>query len=301
MSVRSVLGKIYVPVKYFMFKNLPKSMWSNLIRITMKIELGESINLKNPQTFNEKVQWLKLHDQRIIKTILADKYEVREWISKTIGEEYLIPLLGVWDEFEQIDFDLLPKKFVLKATHGCGCNIVINDKSKFDFVEAKAKFKKWYKINYAYHTGELHYEKIKPRIIAEQYLENAGGDLYDYKVFCFNGKAKYIMYLCDRKNGLKMAFYNTNWEKQPFTYSYPQMEEDVEKPDCLEELIKISEKISKGFDIVRVDFYILNDGSIKFGEVTLASAGGYCKWFPKEYNAILGEMIELNGMQNEKN
>ena len=297
MSVRRILGKIYVPIKYFMFKNFPKSTWPNLIRLTMKIELGENIDLKNPRTFNEKIQWLKLNDQRPIKTKLADKYEVREWIKNTIGEEYLIPLLGVWDDFEQINFDQLPEKFVLKATHGCGCNIVVNDKSKFDVHNARTEFKKWYKTNYAYYTGEQHYEKIKPRIIAEQYLENEVGDLYDYKVFCFNGKAKYIMYLCDRKNGLKMAFYNTEWEKQPFTYSYPQMEEHVEKPNCLKELIEISEKIAKDFEIVRVDFYILNNGNIKFGEVTLASAGGYCKWFPKEYNAMLGEMINLSGIR----
>lgn len=297
MSVRRILGKVYVPIKYFMFKKLPKSMWPKLIRLTMKVELGESVNLKEPRTFNEKIQWLKLYDQRPIKTKLADKYEVREWVRDTIGEEYLIPLLGVWDNFEQIDFNQLPDKFVLKATHGCGCNIVVDDKSTLDLHKAKVKFEKWYRTNYAYNTGELHYEKIKPRIIAEQYLENEGGDLYDYKVFCFNGKVKYIMYLCDRKNGLKMAFYNSNWEKQPFTYSYPQMEEDVEKPSCLKELIEISEKMAKEFEIVRVDFYILNDGRIKFGEVTLASAGGYCKWLPQEYNSILGEMIDLNGMR----
>lgn len=297
MSIRKTLGKIYVPAKYFLFKHLPKTAWPMMIKMTMRIELGEKVDLRNPKTFNEKNQWFKLYDRRSIKTKLADKYEVRNWVKETIGDKYLIPLLGVWDSFEQIDFEKLPEKFVLKATHGCGCNIVVNNKSSFDMPSARRDFNKWFKTNYAYYTGELHYETIKPRIIAEQYLENGGGDLYDYKVFCFNGKAKYIMYLCDRKNGLKMAFYNTKWEKQPFTYSYPQMEEEVEQPKCLDELIDISEKIAEQFDLVRVDFYILNDGSIKFGEVTLASAGGYCKWMPSEYNRILGDMIDLKGIK----
>lgn len=297
MSIRKTFGKIYVPIKYFLFKHLPKFAWPGLIKLSMRLELGEKVDLKNPKTFNEKIQWLKLYDRRSIKTELADKYAVRKWVKETIGDKYLIPLLGVWDSFDQIDFDKLPEKFVLKATHGCGCNIVVNNKASFDKTSAGRNFNKWFKINYAYFTGELHYETIKPHIIAEQYLENGGGDLYDYKVFCFNGKAKYIMYLCDRKNGLKMAFYNTKWEKQPFTYSYPQMEGEVEKPKCLDELINISEKIAEQFDLVRVDFYILNDGSIKFGEVTLASAGGYCKWFPPEYNRILGDMVNLSGVK----
>lgn len=294
MSIRRTLGKIYVPTKYFLFKHMPKSMWPRLIRLAMRIELGEKVDLKNPTTFNEKIQWIKLNDRRPIKSLLADKYEVRRYVSDTIGEKYLVPLIGMWERFDDIPFDALPEKFVMKATHGCGCNIIVNDKKLFDKEDARKKFHKWFNTNYAYYTGELQYLNIKPRIIVEVYLENNGGDLYDYKVFCFNGKAKYIMFLSERKQGLKMAFYNTSWEKQDFTYSYPRLESEVQRPNCLTELIEVAEQLSADFDTARVDFYILNDGSIKFGEITFASAGGFCKWKPPIYNKILGDLIELN-------
>lgn len=294
MNIRRALGKIYVPVKYFLFKHMPKAMWSGLIKVAMRIELGEKADLKNPKTFNEKIQWLKLNDRRPIKSLLADKYEVRQFVSDTIGEKYLVPLIGMWERFDDIPFDDLPEKFVMKATHGCGCNIIVNDKKTFDKEDAQKKFHKWLNTNYAYYTGELQYLDIKPRIVIEEYLENNGGDLYDYKVFCFNGKAKYIMFLSERKKGLKMAFYDTKWKKQEFTYSYPRLENAVKCPNCLTELIEVSEKLSADFDTARVDFYILNDGSIKFGEITFASAGGFCKWKPTVYNKILGDLIELN-------
>ena len=134
---------------------------------------------------------------------------------------------------------------------------------------------------------------IKPKIIAEQYLENDNNDLYDYKVFCFNGKAESIMYLSDRKNGLKMAFYDLNWNKLPFVYSYPLNEEDIPRPAQLEKLIELAEKLAEGFAHVRVDFYILNDGSIKFGEMTFTSAGGACKWNPPEQDRIYWDLIKL--------
>ena len=295
MNIRKTLGKIYVPIRYNMFKYSPKRFWPILIKVTMLIELGEAVNLNKPKTINEKIQWLKINDNRPIKSLLADKYEVRGWIEKNIGGDYLIPLLGVWNDFSEIDFESLPKQFVLKATHGCGCNIIVKDKNLLDIDKANKLFNKWFKTNYAYNTGERHYESIKPRIIAEQFLENDGGELSDYKVFCFNGKAKYIMYLCDRDKGLKMAFYDTDWNKQPFTYSYPQLDKEVPRPNCLTELLELSEIIARDFAFVRVDFYILNDGTIKFGEVTLASAGGFCKWYPSDYNLLLGNMVDLEG------
>ena len=294
MNLRKNFGRFYVHVKNLLFKILPHNMYPIIIKICAKIELNEKMNISNPCTFNEKIQWLKLFDINPLKSDLADKYKVRDWVSKKIGKNYLVPLLGVWENFEDINFDILPSKFVLKATHGCSCNIIVENKSDFDKKDAEQKFKKWFATNYAYNSGEIHYESIKPRIIAEEYIENQGGDLYDYKVFCFNGKAKYIMFLCDRKAGLKMAFYDVNWCKQPFTYSYPMLEEEIEKPDCLSELIEKAETLAEGFDCVRVDFYILNDGRIKFGEMTFASAGGFCKWNPPEYNEILGRMIRIS-------
>ena len=252
------------------------------------------LNLANPRTYNEKLQWMKLYDSTPLKTQLADKFMVREWVKEKIGENYLIPLLGAWDSFDEIDFDKLPNSFVLKANHGCGWNIIVKDKTDFDYNAAKEKFDNWMKQNFAYKYGiELHYLNIPPKIIAEEYLENNDDDLYDYKVFCFNGKAEHVMYLSERKHGLKMAFFDLEWNKLDFTYSFPKNEAEIKKPANLDLLISLSEKLAEGFPHVRVDFYILNDGSLKFGELTFTSASGSCKWNPPEQNVIYGELIKL--------
>lgn len=151
--------------------------------------MGKKLDLDNPRTYNEKIQWLKLYDSTPLKTRLADKYLVRDWVKEKIGEEYLVPLLGVWDSFDEIDFDALPQSFVLKANHGCGWNLIVKDKRLLDREDARRKFQTWMKLNFAYRNGlELHYMNIRPRIIAEAYLENDHDDLNDYKVFCFGGE-----------------------------------------------------------------------------------------------------------------
>lgn len=294
MGVRKILGKIYVPVKYFLFKNLPKSCYPFLIRISGRIELGERMNLKNPKTYNEKLQWLKIHDSTSLKTMLTDKYEVREWVEKKIGKKYLIPLIGIWDSFEEIKIDEMPEKFVLKGTHGCGCNLIVQDKKQLDYKDAQKKFRKWLRLNYAYFKGEIHYESIKPRIIGEQYLENQNGSLRDYKIFCFNGLPEFIMIFDNRFSDMKTAIYNTKWERQEFiSNQYGYMEEDIEAPYNLQELLEVAQELSKGFCFVRVDFYILNNGELKFGEMTFTPAGGMNRWKPSKYNRILGEYIHL--------
>lgn len=256
--------------------------------------MGEKLNLKSPQTYNEKIQWLKLYDSTPLKTQLADKYLVRDYVKEKIGEEYLIPLLGVYDSFDEIDFDALPNSFVLKANHGCGWNIIVKDKNSFDKVDAKQKFDAWMNTNFAFSNGfELHYYNIKPKIIAEEYLENGNDDLYDYKVFCFDGKAESVMFLSERKIGLKMAFYDKEWHKLPFVYSYPRNEDEICRPNNLEHILGLAEKLSHGFAHVRVDFYVLNDGRIKFGEMTFTSASGISKWNPPEQDRIYGELIKL--------
>ena len=279
---------------YEYYSHLDPSQYENELKLWYSRVMKKDLNLDPPVTYDEKIQWLKLYDSTPIKTRLADKYLVRDWVSEKIGEKYLIPILGVWDNFDEIDFDKLPNQFVLKANHGCGWNIIVKNKAQFDVESARKKFAVWMKTNFAFKWGlELHYMNIKPKIIAEQYLENDNNDLYDYKVFCFNGKAESIMYLSDRKNGLKMAFYDLNWNKLPFVYSYPLNEEDIPRPAQLEKLIELAEKLAEGFAHVRVDFYILNDGSIKFGEMTFTSAGGACKWNPPEQDRIYGDLIKL--------
>lgn len=169
-----------------------------------KYKTKDNYNFEEPKTFNQKIQWLKIYDNNPLKTQLSDKYLVGDWIKKMIGEKYLVRLLGVWDSFDEINFDLLPEKFILKANHGAGFNIIVEDKSKLNITDARNKMNKWIKQNYAFNLGyELQYLNIKPKIIAEEYLENDNGDINDYKIFCFDGKAESIMFLTERKKKIK--------------------------------------------------------------------------------------------------
>lgn len=282
---------------YIYYNNLNPNLYPQELKEWYKKQTGKELNLDNPQTYNEKIQWLKLYDSTSLKTRLADKYLVREWVKEKIGEEYLIPLLGVWDYFEDINFDKLPNKFVLKANHGCGWNIIVKDKNKFDKKEAKAKFDKWMNTNFAFVNGfELHYKDIKPKIIAEEYIESKNGDLYDYKVFCFNGKPHYILIVWNRINSSKAtrAFFDTYWNIQGFTFDCPLQEHvEFKKPENLQDLLSISSKLSAGFCHARIDFYKLDNEKIKFGEITFTSTSGICKWNPEKYDRILGDYLIL--------
>lgn len=264
---------------------------------------GELLNLDNPQTYNEKVQWLKLYDNSQLKSKLGDKLQVREWVKKQIGEQYLVPYLGTWKKFDDIDFSQLPKQFVLKCNHGSGYNIIVYDKDKLDIAQTKQTITSWMHQNYTFKEGlELYYEKIVPVIIAEKYLENSNHDLYDYKFWCFHGKVEYIQFLSNRHldGGLKMAFYDRQWRKQKFVYSYPLDEKNMPKPDNLDQMITLAEKLATGFAHVRVDFYRLDDGTIYFGEMTFTSMSGTCKWEPKNVNKMMGDLIKLDKINVKK-
>ena len=254
----------------------------------------KELNLDNPQTYNEKIQWMKLYDSTPLKTRLTDKYLVREWVKEKIGEKYLVPLLGVWDKFDDINFDKLPEKFVLKCNHGSGWNIIVTDKSKLNLADAKQKIDQWMNTDFSVCAGlELHYRPIERKIIAEEYLENNNDDLYDYKVWCSNGKADYVMFLSERKKHLKMVFFNREWQKQNFVYSHPMNDQIIPKPENLNEMLDLAEKLAKDMSHVRVDFYRLNDGTLKFGEMTFTSASGNCGWNPPEQDKIMGDLITL--------
>ena len=258
------------------------------------------LNLKNPTTFNEKIQWLKLYDSSPLKTQTTDKYLVRNWVKEKIGEQYLVPILGVYDDFDDIDFNKLPQKFVIKTNHGSGWNKVVLDKTKLDIKELRMKFHQWLNTNFAFMFGfELHYKDIKPKIIIEQYIENKSGVLYDYKFWCFNGEPKYIQFRDDWKADLKMAFFDTEWNKQEFHYDHPLYEEKLEKPDNLDEMLRIAKELSKDFIFVCVDLYRLDDGKIYFGEMTYTRSSGIAHWQPSEWNKKLGEMIKLPANREE--
>ena len=207
-------------IDYKYYKSLHPDNYAGELKDWYKLHTGKTLDLENPQTLNEKIQWLKLFDTTPLKTRLTDKYLVREWVREQIGEKYLIPLLGVWDNFDEIDFDALPEKFVLKANHGCHWNIVVKNKKEFNKDDAKEKMNKWLNTNYAFIYGlELQYKEIKPRIIAEKYLENYHGDIYDYRIWCLNGHPVYIAVDIERKIAQKKELLRLGVEPATFQQS----------------------------------------------------------------------------------
>ena len=256
---------------------------------------GKEIDIDNPKTFNEKIQWLKLYDSTDIKTILADKLAVREYVQNKIGEEYLIPILGIWNKYEDINFDELPNKFALKCNTGSGTNIIVNDKSAMDHKINVLKFDEWQKIKYEYMSGlEMHYSGMKSYLYAEELLETENGeDLFDYKVFVFNGKVKLIQVDIDRHHNHRRNLYTVDWEYLPYTILYPtDPNYIIEKPKCLDELINLAEILGENFIHVRVDFYISRN-HIYFGEMTFSHGSGTETFIPEEFGLEMGEWMRL--------
>ncbi len=286
------------PVKrdYNYYINLDPSQYEEELKLWYKRWMKEELNLEEPKTFNEKIQWLKLYDSTPIKTMLADKYLVREWVKEKIGEEYLVPLLGVWDKFDDIDFDKLPDKFVLKCNHGSGWNMVVTDKSNFNKDEAKKKFNTWMNKNFAFCAGfELHYKNIEPKIIAEEYLETQGLGLMEYKFMCINGVSELTWVIKDRFGGCDRKVFDRDWNFIPLKVNQRNDDNSFNKPENLDAIIKIVEDIGRDFSLVRVDWYRLPDGHWKFGELTFTPDSGMTV-FPEpnaENRAKYGEMLTL--------
>lgn len=264
--------------------------------ILYKACFGKAINWDNPKTFNEKIQWMKVNDHNPLYTLLVDKYEVKQYVSSQIGQEYIIPTLGVWDGFNDIDFDTLPKQFVLKCTHDSGGLVIVKDKSKIDINAAKKKIEKSLKRNYYWESREWPYKNVKPRIIAEKYMEDRGGELKDYKYFCFNGKVCYLFIASDRNTpgeDVKFDYFDRDFNRLPLRQeAHPNSTYDISKPENYSEMIKLAEILSKGIPQVRMDFYNI-DGKIYFGEYTFAHHGGFVPFIPERYDEEWGKEIEL--------
>lgn len=260
-------------------------------------QTGEVLNLDNPQNFNQKIQWLKIYDNIPEKTILSDKYKVREWIKDRIGEKYLIPIYGVWENSKEIPFDDLPMTFVLKANHGSGMNYVIKNKNLVSKKKVLKMVDKWLKTPYDMSSMEQQYYAIPRKVIAEKYIEQNDGNLMDYKIHCFNGVPKFIKVIGDRDlihHKAKECCFDLNWKRVNFMYNtYDQYEIEPPKPECFDEMIEIAKKLSKDFIYVRVDLYVVDEG-IKFGEMTFTPAAGIGKWEQEYYNKMVGDMINLN-------
>lgn len=257
---------------------------------------GRNIDWKNPTTFNEKLQWLKIYDRNPLYTKLVDKYEVREYISEKIGEEYLIPCLGVWDRFEDIDFDKLPKQFVLKCTHDSNSVIVCKDKSCFDHAQAKQRLEEHLRSSFYYNAREWPYKNVKPRIIAEAYMEDEKThELRDYKLFAFKGKVRALFIASDRQNPneqVKFDFFAPDYKHLDIRQGHPNSEILPDKPLHLEKMIQLAETLSRDFPQVRVDFYECN-GTVYFGEMTFFHHSGFVPFDPEYWDKTFGDWIIL--------
>ena len=257
------------------------------------LRMNKLLNLKSPKTFNEKLQWLKLYDRRPEYTIYADKYAVREHIANTIGEDYLIPLLGVWDKVEDVPWNKLPNQFVLKCNHGSAMNIICTDKSKFDIDEAKIKLKKWLGQNHYYYGREWAYKNIKPKIICEKYMvDESGYELKDYKFFCFNGEVNSLFIATERSSDVKCDFFDPDFNHLPIKRGHENSTNHINKPRSFELMKSLAKSLSNTIPHVRVDFYEI-DGKIYFGEMTFYPAAGYAKFKPPEYDIVFGDWINL--------
>ncbi len=266
------------------------------LKLVYRIHMHRELNIKNPKTFNEKLQWLKLHDRKEIYTTMVDKYLVKDYVENLIGKKYIIPTLGVWSQFDAIDFDRLPNQFVLKCTHDSGGLVVCLDKTKFDKQKAKKKIEESLKTNYYRNCREWPYKNVIPRIIVEPYMKDDKLDeLIDYKIMCFNGEPKMAFTCTERFNGeLKVTFFDLDWNPLPFERHYPSSKKKISKPQHLDTMLCLAKKLSKDIPFVRVDFYEINN-KVYFGELTFFPGSGFEEFTPNEYDLKLGEMITLEG------
>lgn len=267
------------------------------LKFIYKYYMGEKLDLEDPKTFNEKLQWLKLYDRNPQYTIMVDKYAAKEYVANRIGAKYVIPTLGVWNHFDDIDFDTLPDQFVLKCTHDSGGLVVCKDKRTLDKKTAKNKIEKCLKRNYYWSRREWPYKDVQPRVIAEKYLtDDEGKELNDYKLMCFNGKVK-ANFVCSNRfsgSGLNVTFYDTHWERMPFERHYPAALTDIAKPESYDEMVVLAEKLSQGIPFLRVDFYEIQ-GKPYLGELTFFPGSGFEEFTPEKWDRILGDWIKLPG------
>ena len=264
------------------------------LEAAFRARFGRKLNLNNPETFNEKLQWLKLYNRKPEYTKMVDKYLVRDYVKEKIGEEYLIPLLGVWDDPEKIDFNELPMQFVLKCNHNSGLGMCIcKDKNSLDINKVKEELKKGINQNYYLTSREWPYKDVEPKIIAEQYtVDESGYELKDYKFFCFNGKPKAMFIATDRGKDTKFDFFDTEFHHLPFTNGHPNANRPIQKPQNYEEMLRIAGILSEGMPQVRVDLYNVN-GKILFGEMKFFHGSGLMPFEPEEWDYKFGSWIEL--------
>ena len=276
------------------------------LKKAFRLYMGKKLDLSDPRTFNEKLQWLKLHDRKPIYTTMVDKFTSKKYVADLIGEEYVVPALGgPWASFDEIDFDALPDRFVLKTNHDSGGVIVCRDKATLDKEKARAFFEKHLARNYYWSNREWPYKDVKPCIFAEEFMEDGKtGELRDYKFFCFNGEVKALFVATERQKAgeeVKFDFFDAEYRHLPLRQGHPNAKTPPEKPAYFEEMKRLASKLSQGFPQLRVDFYEAN-GKIYFGELTFFHFSGMVPFLPEEWDKTLGGWITLpekteNGVQ----
>ncbi len=301
-----------------LFRKLENAFWlvmnytmpdKTLLSMKYKKYFHKKMNWENPQTFSEKIQWLKIYGRTPINQVMSDKYAVKDYIKEQIGEQYVIPLLGVWDRPEDVDFSVLPDKFVIKCNHNSGGLYICRDKSKLDENKVRRILKKGMRQDYYTGSREYSYKDIPRKIIAEQYMEDVETkELRDYKFFCFDGEPKALFIASGRLQGeesVTFDFFDMDYNHLPFTNGHPNATVMPQKPKCFEEMKQLATKLSKGMPHVRVDFYEVN-GKVYFGEFTFSHWGGLMPFEPEEWDYKFGSWIKLpkrdhlhTGLQND--
>lgn len=290
MKARTLLYRVLVKTR---------SLWPDELYLKCKyrLDMGKKLNLVPPVTYNEKLQWIKLYDHNPLYTTLVDKYAVKEYVASIIGDEYIIPTLGVWDSPEDIEWDSLPERFVLKCTHDSGTVIIVKDKKTFDKEKAVKQLRKWLQRDYYLYDREWPYKNVTRRIIAEQFIETGPGvdDLPDYKFFCFNGDVKAMFVATERQNPneeVKFDFFDSEFNHLPFRQGHDNAKQSPLKPKNYELMKQISAKLSENLPQVRVDLYDLGD-KVLFGEMTLFHFSGMVPFEPNEWDKTFGDWIKL--------
>lgn len=264
-----------------------------IVKQQYKQYFGKDLDLGNPQTFNEKLQWKKIYDHNPIYTVCADKYRVRDLVKEKIGEKYLIPLYLATNKPGDIDFDKITTPFIVKPNHMSAKYMLVKTKSDLNPEEIRKNCVEWLNNNFYYDGLEWHYKNIEPMIVVEKLLLTDEGKVpEDYKFFCFDGKVKIIQVSTDRFGDRKLTYLDTEWNILPFRSQECEIKMDVKKPQNLVELISTAERLSKDFDFVRVDLYSLNN-EVYFGELTFTPYAGFNKYYPEEFDEILGRFFKL--------
>lgn len=265
------------------------------LKLLFRLRMGYPLNLDNPKTYSEKLMWLKLHDHNPDYTKLVDKYAVKEIVAQKIGEQYVIPTLGVWNRPEEIDWESLPNKFVLKTTHGGGNTgvVICRDKTFFDKEKAIERLNKSLKQDIYKTLREWPYKDVPRRIIAEQFIEGENNDLPDYKFFCFNGEVKALFIGTERETGnVKFDFFDADFNHLDLVQTHPMSGKQIQKPECFNEMKEVANILSKDIPHVRIDLYEVN-GQIYFGEYTFYHHGGCVPFHPQKWDDVFGSWITL--------